>query len=69
MAMGLIAAALGGAGKALSSIGEIEAKKQNEAKLRKNPRMAMPYKNWARMTEVDKVKLRAHAQQFLETLG
>jgi ribosomal protein L21 len=35
MAMGLIAAALGGAGKALSSIGEIEAKKQNEAKLRK----------------------------------
>jgi len=35
MAMGLIAAALGGAGKALSSIGEIEAKKQNEAKLRR----------------------------------
>jgi hypothetical protein len=35
MAMGLIAAALGGAGKALSSIGEMEAKKQNEAKLRK----------------------------------
>lgn len=34
MAMGLIAAALGGAGKALSSIGEMEAKKQNEAKLR-----------------------------------
>lgn len=33
--MGLIAAALGGAGKALSSIGEMEAKKQNEAKLRK----------------------------------
>jgi len=42
---------------------------RNESKLRKNPRMAMPYKNWARMTEVDKVKLRAHAQQFLETLG
>lgn len=35
MAMGLIAAALGGAGKALSSIGEMEAKKQNEAKLRR----------------------------------
>jgi hypothetical protein len=35
MAMGLIAAALGGAGKALASVGEMEAKKQNEAKLRK----------------------------------
>ena len=35
MAMGLIAAALGGFGKALSSVGEMEAKKQNEAKLRK----------------------------------
>ena len=35
MAQGLIAAALGGFGKALSSIGEMEAKKQNEAKLRR----------------------------------
>ncbi len=35
MAMGLIAAALGGAGKALATVGEMEAKKQNEAKLRK----------------------------------
>jgi len=35
MAQGLIAAALGGFGKALSNIGEMEAKKQNEAKLRK----------------------------------
>lgn len=35
MASGLIAAALGGFGKALSSIGEMEAKKQNEASLRK----------------------------------
>ncbi len=35
MANGLIAAALGGFGKALSSVGEMEAKKQNEAKLRK----------------------------------
>jgi deoxyribodipyrimidine photolyase-related protein len=42
---------------------------RNESKLRKNPRMAMPYKNWERMTDADKVKLRAHAQQFLETLG
>ncbi|CAB4158870.1 hypothetical protein UFOVP713_30 [uncultured Caudovirales phage] len=35
MADGLIAAAIGGFGKALSSIGEMEAKKQNEAKLRR----------------------------------
>lgn len=35
MAQGLIAAAIGGFGKALSTIGEMEAKKQNEAKLRK----------------------------------
>ncbi|MBP6442067.1 MAG: cryptochrome/photolyase family protein [Sphingorhabdus sp.] len=42
---------------------------RNEGKLRKNPRMAMPYKNWDRMADADKVKLRTHAQQFLETLG
>lgn len=42
---------------------------RNEGKLRKNPRMAMPYKNWERMTDTDKVALRGHAQQFLETLG
>jgi deoxyribodipyrimidine photolyase-related protein len=42
---------------------------RNEGKLRKNPRMAMPYKNWDRMADTDKVKLRTQAQQFLETLG
>jgi deoxyribodipyrimidine photolyase-related protein len=42
---------------------------RNEDKLRKNPRMAMPYKNWERMADTDKVALRAQAQQFLETLG
>ena len=42
---------------------------RNEGKLRKNPRMAMPYKNWERMADADKVALRAHAQQFLEKLG
>jgi deoxyribodipyrimidine photolyase-related protein len=42
---------------------------RNEGKLRKNPRMAMPYKNWERMTDADKTALRSHAQQFLETLG
>jgi deoxyribodipyrimidine photolyase-like uncharacterized protein len=31
--------------------------------------MAMPYKNWERMADADKVALRAHAQQFLEKLG
>jgi hypothetical protein len=35
MAAGLLAAAIGGFGKALSGIGEMEAKKQNEAKLRR----------------------------------
>ncbi|MFN3620321.1 cryptochrome/photolyase family protein [Sphingorhabdus sp.] len=42
---------------------------RNKDKLRKNPRMAMPYRNWDRMTEADKVALRDQAQQFLETLG
>ena len=42
---------------------------RNESRLRKNPRMAMPYKNWERMTDADKVALRGQAQQFLETLG
>jgi deoxyribodipyrimidine photolyase-related protein len=42
---------------------------RNEHRLRKNPRMAMPYKNWERMAADDKVALRAQAQQFLETLG
>ena len=42
---------------------------RNADKLRENPRMAMPYKNWDRMADTDKVALRAHAQQFLETLG
>ena len=42
---------------------------RNADKLRENPRMAMPYKNWDRMADTDKVALRAHAQHFLETLG
>jgi deoxyribodipyrimidine photolyase-related protein len=42
---------------------------RNEGKLRNNPRMAMPYKNWERMAEVDKIALRRQAGQFLETLG
>ena len=42
---------------------------RNEAQLRKNPRMAMPYKNWDRMLDDDKIALRGRARQFLETLG
>ena len=41
---------------------------RNEGLLRKNSRMAMPYKNWDRMADADKVALRASAKQFLETL-
>lgn len=41
---------------------------RNEKKLRGNPRMAMPYKNWDRMAEDDKFTLRTHAKQFLERL-
>ncbi len=41
---------------------------RNEAKLRGNPRMAMPYKNWERMNEADKIALLAQAKQFLERL-
>ncbi len=42
---------------------------RNEGKLRGNPRMAMPYKNWERMSDSDKSALRTSAGQFLERLG
>jgi hypothetical protein len=51
MAQGLIAAALGGFGKALSGMGEMEAKKQNEAKLRKEI-MAMESEERLRLDEI-----------------
>jgi deoxyribodipyrimidine photolyase-related protein len=41
---------------------------RNEKQLRNNPRMAMPYRNWDRMNEADKIALRAQAKQFLERL-
>ena len=41
---------------------------RNESKLRSNVRMAMPYKNWDRMADADKIALRASAKQFLERL-
>ena len=42
---------------------------RNEGKLRGNARMAMPYKNWERMAEADKIALLGQAKLFLETLG
>ena len=41
---------------------------RNEKQLRNNPRMAMPYRNWDRMNEADKIALRRQAKQFLERL-
>ncbi len=41
---------------------------RNEQKLRGNPRMAMPYKNWQRVADADKIALRSQAKHFLETL-
>ena len=42
---------------------------RNEATLRGNPRMAMPYINWERMSAADKSALQRQATKFLETLG
>ena len=42
---------------------------RNAALLRGNPRMAMPYKNWDRMSDADQCALRNDAAKFLETLG
>lgn len=42
---------------------------RNEKKLRGNPRMAMPYKNWERMSPADKSAMRQQARKFVETLG
>ena len=42
---------------------------RNAALLRGNPRMAMPYKNWDRMSDADQSALRNDAAKFLETLG
>ena len=41
---------------------------RNESKLRSNVRMAMPYKNWDRMADADKLALLKSAKQFLERL-
>lgn len=74
MAQGLIAAALGGFGKALSSVGEMEAKKQNEAKLRKEI-MAMESEERLRLDEItfgremQRAPIRATTQAKADVIG
>jgi hypothetical protein len=74
MAQGLIAAALGGFGKALSSVGEMEAKKQNEAKLRKEI-MAMESEERLRLDEITfgremaRAPIRATTQAKADVIG
>jgi deoxyribodipyrimidine photolyase-related protein len=41
---------------------------RNEDKLGKNVRLAMPYRNWAKMADDTKVALRAQAAEFLDGL-
>jgi deoxyribodipyrimidine photolyase-related protein len=41
---------------------------RNEDKLGRNVRLAMPYRNWAKMTEETKAALRASAAEFLDGL-
>ena len=41
---------------------------RNEAKLGDNPRLAMPYRTWARMDDDDKQAIRVSAQAFLARL-
>jgi deoxyribodipyrimidine photolyase-related protein len=42
---------------------------ENEARLAKNPRMAMPYRNLAKMPAARKAEIRADAARFLSTLA
>jgi deoxyribodipyrimidine photolyase-related protein len=41
---------------------------RHQDKLERNPRMAMPYRNWAKMAADDKSALRASARAFLDRL-
>lgn len=41
---------------------------RNEAKLGDNPRLTMPYRNWARLDDADKDAVRASARAFLARL-
>ncbi|KXU29190.1 deoxyribodipyrimidine photolyase [Sphingobium sp. 22B] len=42
---------------------------RNERKLARNPRLAMPYRNWNRMSVEDRAALRKQAARFLDGLG
>ncbi|BBD98273.1 cryptochrome/photolyase family protein [Sphingobium amiense] len=42
---------------------------RNGKKLARNPRMAMPYRNWARMTDEDRAAIREQAARFLSSLA
>ena len=41
---------------------------RNQRKLARNPRMAMPYRNWDRMKEEDRAAIREQAARFLHDL-
>lgn len=41
---------------------------RNERKLARNPRLAMPYRNWARMSEENRAATRKQAARFLDNL-
>jgi deoxyribodipyrimidine photolyase-related protein len=41
---------------------------RNARRLARNPRLAMPYRNWARMDEADKAAIRDRAANFLDNL-
>ena len=42
---------------------------RNDRKLRRNPRLAMPYRNWERMAEEDRAAIREQAARFLDSLS
>jgi len=42
---------------------------RNERRLARNPRMAMPYRNWERMKEEDRAAIRERAARFLSSLA
>ena len=42
---------------------------RNDRKLRRNPRLAMPYRNWEKMAEEDRAAIREQAARFLNGLN
>jgi len=41
---------------------------RNADRLKGNPRLAMPYRNWARRSDADRETIRSEAAAFLDTL-